>query len=200
MYGKLWHILQSGIASTVFLGPSSGGKTCLLLRFMYGKFIENPNATLSPWLVEIEKRNILEVGGQSLLQEELWPEIIKAIIKANPLTFFVIDITDDNHFKVYRETIEKYPEIKRKHRFFLIANKIDILKLETYEYPSHLKNLDHDIIMTSAKNGAGCLTVAEIIDQQGGETTIDLQKIQEVEVSKEEIGEKIELDEELLDK
>ncbi|MFX0072339.1 MAG: ADP-ribosylation factor-like protein [Candidatus Hermodarchaeota archaeon] len=172
--------LRTGFDFVLFIGPSEAGKTSLLYRLATDEFKEDWIPTPSFVHQIIKNTNIIEIGGQKLYKKNLWPEWLAR----NPsLIIFVIDITKMEDFEAYNAFTKDYPDIAN---LILVANKLDLdEKRIPNDYPEYLQQLDHYVLLCSAKTGVNIWTLGEIIAERSSEAVLNQRLIKEPDVEQD---------------
>ena len=141
------------------MGPSSAGKTSIVVRFTKNHFFEEEAPTIGAAFATMEietdhgiiSTNIWDTAGQ-----ERYKSLIPKYARGASAIIVVYDITDRNSFLDAQDMIlEQKPEFGLNVSWFLVGNKIDLLEEEPSltEVHAFIQEQSIQFVQTSAKTG-----------------------------------------------
>jgi Ras-related protein Rab-1A len=141
----------------VALGDSGVGKTCLLLRYAKGTFLENHNATIGCDLyfknVEIAG-NVITLSIWDSSGQERYDAIAPSYMRSAHGVFLVYDITSRETFDHLEKWIKLAKDLAPDAHMILIGNKADvpeIREVSTKQGKALAAELGITFLETSAK-------------------------------------------------
>jgi small GTP-binding protein len=141
-----------------YKGPSNCGKSCLILKYLNDKFIEEYNPTIED-LYKFKKSfesneytiQIFDTSGNFEDDKDLRVETIS---KCDGF-ILVFDKSNINTFNELNNFINEIKEVKFKFFSIVFGNKLDLVdnsKIEEAEFKNHFKNLNLPYYEISVKN------------------------------------------------
>ena len=147
-----------------FIGNQGVGKTCIISRYIYNEFPENPNNIVVANYLEkkIQKNNVnIKLDIWNSIGNEKFQDFGKYFYEDSNIICFVYDITDFESFNNIKNVW--YPQFQQngdKNAIIgIVGNKSDLYEIEIFELENEAKKFAENIgalfMIISAKTGNG---------------------------------------------
>ena len=147
-----------------FIGNQGVGKTCIISRYIYSEFPENPNnIAIANYLEKIIKKNNedIKLDIWNSIGNEKFQNFGKYFYEDSNIVCFVYDITDSESFNSVKNVW--YPQFRKngdKNAIIgIVGNKSDLYEMEIFEIEEEAKKFAESIgalfMIISAKTGNG---------------------------------------------